>query len=202
MKLAGSGTAATVEVGVNDGVIIKVAVPVAPADTVISPSTVNEETPPNMAFTLEPPRFAVASVVSVASLPNKKLAVPVTDPLDDNLAEASVMLKPAGAVNVKLANWPAVIPAKSLSGMVMLRPPFAVLGPMLMPLATEDETVVVKFETKFVTPVVPTETEHPAEPKPTKLVRSSVLQLLARAIAVAVSRTSVTKKSFRVRSHL
>ena len=125
---AGSGTALGGVTEVNEGVIVRVPVPLAPAATLTVPVMPSELTPANVVLAAPPPSIAV-------SLPplfkaNETSPEPLAPVPKTKLALRSVIDLPVGAATVKLNVLPLVRPANALRGIDRLKPP--ALAPEVM----------------------------------------------------------------------
>jgi hypothetical protein len=119
LRVAGSGTALGIVLDV-EGISVRVAVPEALAEAVISAMRSRELTPLNVVLALPAPRSAVR--LDLLLSPSSTLAVPVAPAEGVNVASKSVNETPAGAVTVKPKAPLVVVPAKRLRGIERVNP--------------------------------------------------------------------------------
>lgn len=154
----------------RDGVIVNVAVPVAPAVTSRVPLRLSEPTPLKVGFTTPPPLVAVTFKPFAAV----RLRLAPVPPVIPTLR--SVRLKPAGAASMKFSVLD--VPARAARSRLAVKPPAPdpeVIGvSVISPCRVLDRLVVTSATTL---PLM----VHPVVPRLTKLPNVPVTQLAGLA---------------------
>jgi hypothetical protein len=146
LRVAGSGTALGMVLVVED-ISVRVAVPEASAEAVISATRSRELTPLKVVLALPAPKSAVR--LDLLLSPSNTLAVPVAPAEGVKVASKSVNETPAGAVTVKPNASLVVVPAKRLRGMERVNPDPELSGESPSFAESEVERDVVKLLKAF-----------------------------------------------------